>query len=449
MLGEQSSTHHEGLIVRTVLSSSAGRRARITSIAMAAAVGLAVMLAPSAAHAAANTTVDDAYAVHSGVSFSAAANAGLLANDVDVSPGVVIAVTSDPIHGTIDTISDDGAFSYTATDGFVGDDVFSYCIKTAPTLPCASLNATVTLHVTSSIERIGGADRYAVSAGVSNGFAPGVIGVVVASGEVFPDALSASAAAGAAGVPVLLVAHDTIPSVIAAELTRLRPQYISLLGGINTIGAGVEAALHTYATTGTVTRIGGADRYAVSAAVSQSFGPSRPVAYIASGEVFPDALSGSAAAGTLGGPVLLVQKNSIPAVVATELARLAPAKIVVLGGTNTIADSVVTTLQGIAVTSRVAGADRFVVSANVSAGAFKPADTHTVFVASGEVFPDALSGAAGAIARHAPVLLVTKNAIPAAVATELDRLNPTRIVVLGGTNTISDAVYTQLQTHLG
>ncbi|MFB2599958.1 cell wall-binding repeat-containing protein [Herbiconiux sp. P17] len=431
------------------VSSSPGRRARITTIAAAIAVALAVVAAPSAAHADPYVAVDDAYSVDAGTTFSVAANGGLLANDVGLDPSVLIEVTSDPVFGAITSIGNDGAFSYKPADGFVGDDSFSYCVKDFLTLPCVSLVATVTLHVSSSIKRLGGADRYAVSAGVSaQGFAPGVLGVIVASGEVFPDALSASAAAGAAGAPVLLVAHDSIPPVVAAELTRLKPQFITLLGGPNTITAAVETALHGYAMTGTVQRVGGADRYAVSSAVSQSFGPGRPVAYIASGEVFPDALSGSAAAGTLGGPVLLVQKNSIPAVVATELARLMPAKIVVLGGTNTIADSVVATLQTTAVTSRVAGADRFVVSANVSAGAFMPADTHTVFIASGEVFPDALSGAAAAIAVHAPVLLVAKNGVSSQVVAELARLKPTRIVVLGGINTISDAVYAQLQSHL-
>ncbi|MCS5717253.1 cell wall-binding repeat-containing protein [Herbiconiux sp. CPCC 205763] len=433
------------------LPTSSGRRARFAAVTAAAAFGLAVLAAPSAAHAAPNTAVNDVYTVPAGSVFTAAAAVGLLANDVELDPTVLISISGDPVHGAITSIGNDGAFSYSPTDGFVGDDTFSYCIKIEQTLPCVSLSATVTLHVEGAIERIGGADRYAVSAGVSaKEFAPGVATAYVASGEVFPDALSASAAAGAGGAPVLLVGRDGIPAVITAELTRLKPQNIVVLGGTNTITAGVETALDAYVTTGAVTRISGADRYAVSAGISlATFGPNRPVAYIASGEVFPDALSGSAAAGTLGGPVLLVQKNSIPAVVATELARLVPSKIVVLGGTNTIADSVVATLQMTAVTNRVAGADRFVVSANVSAGAFMPADTHTVFVASGEVFPDALSGAAGAIANHAPVLLVTKNAISTQVATELDRLNPTRIVVLGGTNTISDATYAQLATHLG
>ncbi|WP_291050217.1 cell wall-binding repeat-containing protein [Herbiconiux sp.] len=71
-----------------------------------------------------------------------------------------------------------------------------------------------------------------------------------------------------------------------------------------------------------------------------------------------------------------------------------------------------------------------------------------VYVASGAVFPDALSGSAGAIADKAPVLLVTRDSIPASVVAQLQRLKPYRIVVLGGTNTISDTVRDALDKYL-
>ncbi len=298
-----------------------------------------------------------------------------------------------------------------------------------------------------SVDRLGGVDRYAVSAAVSaDTFAPMVSVVYIASGAVYSDALSASAAAGAHGGGVLLVEKNSIPAAIGRELARLRPQRIIVLGGTDTISDGVERDLQPYSPM--VTRIAGADRFAVSAAVSeQAFGPARPVAYIASGTAFPDALSGSAAAGRLGGPVLLVQKTSVPGAVAAELARLSPAKVVVLGGVNTIAESVVNELKGTAPTVRVAGADRFAVSAAVSASAF-PLGAETVYVASGADYPDALSGGAAAIANAAPVLLVTADAVPAAVDAELERLNPHRIVVLGGKYSVSDTVLTSLRHYL-
>jgi putative cell wall-binding protein/peptidoglycan/xylan/chitin deacetylase (PgdA/CDA1 family) len=329
------------------------------------------------------------------------------------------------------------AITFTVSGTKTGYDPLT--ATSAPTAAVIAADATVV--------RLGGADRYAVSAAVSaSTFAPNVPVAYVASGEVFPDALSGSAAAGKLGGPVLLVTKNTIPSSIGAELARLHPAKIVVLGGVNTVSDGVVASLNGTAPT---TRIGGADRYAVSAGVSKAvFAPNVPVVYVASGAVFPDALSGSAAAGKLGGPVLLVTKDSIPAVVKTELNRLHPAKIVVLGGTATVSDSVKNALNGIAPATRIAGADRFAVSAAISATTFTPG-VPVVYIASGAVFPDALSGSAAAIVKGGPVLLVNATSIPTAVKTELNRLNPAKIVVLGGSNTVSDALVASLQAYIG
>ncbi len=82
-----------------------------------------------------------------------------------------------------------------------------------------------------------------------------------------------------------------------------------------------------------VQRIAGTGRYDTAAAVSASFfDPGVPVAYVATGLSFPDALAGGAAAAATGGPVLLVDRVAVPAATATELERLRPGRIVVLGG---------------------------------------------------------------------------------------------------------------------
>ncbi|MFB2598037.1 cell wall-binding repeat-containing protein [Herbiconiux sp. P17] len=309
--------------------------------------------------------------------------------------------------------------------------------------------SVIGLQSTSAVSRIGGADRYAVSAAVSaSSFPPGVQSVYIASGENFPDALSASAAAGLRKSPVLLVTHDGIPDIVAAELRRLKPRTIVLMGGTNTISDTVATILNAYAP---ATRVGGADRYAVSAALSAREFNVGSIAYIASGQNFPDALSGSAAAGHRNGPVLLVTKDGVPGSVATELDRLHPSKIVVLGGPNSVSDATLTEVVAHTPTgtpaARLAGADRYAVSAAVSADTY-PTGASTVYVASGAVFPDALSGSAAAIVANAPVLLVTKDGISDAVAAELERLNPRRIIVLGGPNTVSDAVVFQLARYI-
>ncbi|MDO9396306.1 MAG: cell wall-binding repeat-containing protein, partial [Herbiconiux sp.] len=296
------------------------------------------------------------------------------------------------------------------------------------------------------VERIAGVDRYEGSAKVSAArFAPMTGTAYVASGEGFADALSASAAAGADGGPVLLVQKNVVPLSIIAELRRLKPQRIVIVGGPLTVSEDVEKELGRFSAS--VSRVTGTDRFDVSANLSRGvFKSGKAVAYVASGLVFPDALSGSAAAGKNGSPVLLVQPDAVPTSVELELKRLAPAQIVVLGGRNTVSDPVLTQLNRIAPTSRTSGADRFDGSAAISAANF-PAENPLVFVASGAVFPDALSGSAAAIAAGSPVLLVSKDTMAASIDRELDRLLPSKIIVLGGTGTISDAVLTALRDH--
>jgi Cell wall binding domain 2 (CWB2) len=98
-----------------------------------------------------------------------------------------------------------------------------------------------------------------------------------------------------------------------------------------------------------VFRIAGSDRFSTAAAISEaSFEPGVPVAYIATGLNFPDALAGAAVAGSQGAPILLVMPNSIPAATATELKRLKPGKIVILGGTGAVSDLVRSQLRAYA-----------------------------------------------------------------------------------------------------
>lgn len=190
-----------------------------------------------------------------------------------------------------------------------------------------------------------------------------------------------------------------------------------------------------------ITRLAGADRYATAAAISRSqFGAGAATVFIATGAGFPDALAGAPAAARARGPVLLTERGGVPSATATELARLKPSKIVVLGGPGVVSDAVLSQLRGYAGTVvRWAGANRFETAATISARTFA-AGVPVVYLATADTFPDALSGGAVAGRMAGPILLVDRDAVPAATAAELSRLKPARIVVLGGTSVISEGV---------
>jgi spore germination protein YaaH len=105
----------------------------------------------------------------------------------------------------------------------------------------AALKAKFVHEVT--VNRIAGGDRYSTAAYISaSTFAPGAPVVYVATGLNFPDALAGAAVAGSQGAPILLVAPGSIPAVTAAELARLQPGRIVVLGGTGVVSEAVAAA---------------------------------------------------------------------------------------------------------------------------------------------------------------------------------------------------------------
>lgn len=292
-----------------------------------------------------------------------------------------------------------------------------------------------------TVTRYAGADRYGTAAAVSAArFAPTPNVAYVATGQSFPDALAAGPAAGGRGGPVLLVTRDDIPDATASELRRLNPQNIVVVGGPGAVSLMVEAELLTF-TTGSVIRNGGADRFGTAAAVSAAaFPPNAPMAFVATGQGFADALS-AGAAGVGRGPVLLVTRDSVPDVTAAELRRLRPQTIAVVGGPAAVSDAVLARLRevsGVKV-DRVWGPDRFATSAAVSS-VFTATGTADVFFATGRNFPDALAGGPPAGMAGAPVLLSETRCVPDVVRAEVARFGPTRRILLGGAAALEDRV---------
>ena len=296
--------------------------------------------------------------------------------------------------------------------------------------------------------RLAGADRYQTAAAMSrSSFGSGVPVAYVATGSSFPDALAGGPAAARTGGPVLLVTATDVPAATATELARLKPARIVVLGGTSAVSAAVANRLGAYATTRTVTRLAGADRYGTAARVSAAtFAAGAPVAYVATGTAFPDALAGGVAAGRQKGPVLLVAPGAVPAVTASELRRLKPGRIVVLGGTGAIRDSVASALRSHTngTVTRIAGADRYATAVAVSKATTGTDAPRTVYLATGASFPDGLAGTPVAARANGPLLIVPSGGLTDALRAELRRLNPPRVMILGGTSAVSNAVAAQV-----
>ena len=95
---------------------------------------------------------------------------------------------------------------------------------------------------------------------------------------------------------------------------------------------------------------------------------------------------------------------------------------------------------------RVEGIDRYDTAARL-AQQFGP-DVDTVYIATGEQFPDALAAAARVGSLDGPVLLVKPDHLPGVTRVELDRLNPANVVLTGGLEAVSAEVEAQLADFL-
>jgi hypothetical protein len=187
-------------------------------------------------------------------------------------------------------------------------------------------------------------------------------------------------------------------------------------------------------------RLAGDTRYGTAVAISQAaFPDGATVAYLARAvEPLVDALAGGALAD---GPVLLVPGcGDLPDEVAAEVDRLAPTRVVALGGPAAICDGLVLAAASVvgAPAYRLAGDTRFGTAVKVSRATF-PQGADTVYVARATApLVDALAG--GALT-DGPVLLVPGSGeVPPAVLAEVERLAPTSVMALGGTDAVADEV---------
>ncbi len=292
-------------------------------------------------------------------------------------------------------------------------------------------------------ERLSGADRFETAVAVSKHGYPGTAGtVIVANGLDYPDALSAGALGAKWEAPLLLTRPGALPEAPRAEITRLKPGRIVVVGGPGAVSDGVLSDLKRLSAR--VDRVSGIDRYATSIAISRAGWPdgTSGEAFVATGADFADALSAGAAAGRLGAPVLLVPgaAKAAPAPVSAELNRLGAARVRIAGGTGAVSSGIQSSLAGGRTIDRYAGADRYDTSARIANGVFPSGASVPTYWANGQGFADALAGGAVAGAQGSPLLLSRPSCVPRGIAAANDRVVGGGTYLLGGSGALSDAV---------
>ena len=267
--------------------------------------------------------------------------------------------------------------------------------------------------------RLEGSDRYKTMGKiVQTGFQPAATNtVIIATGENYPDALSASALAGLKNAPILLTPKAFLAAETKREIQRLKPKEVLIIGSEAAVSSSVEKSVKAMGVS--PKRIKGATRietaieiYKEGARSSKKWGNT---AIIASSQGFADALSISSLAYSKGFPIFLTDAKKTltkDAVSALKSGRFT--SIIIVGSEAVVAKSVVSQLSKIGISSknvtRLGGSDRYQTSLIIAEYAAKHGlSADKMAVATGTNFPDALSGAALCGKNKAVILLVADN----------------------------------------
>lgn len=199
-----------------------------------------------------------------------------------------------------------------------------------------------------------------------------------------------------------------------------------------------------------VKRIGGANRYAVAINASREAFASSTYIVVATGEKFPDALAASPLAGCLQAPILLTVSNKLPSGFSAEVSRLGAKKAVIVGGPSSVYPAVVTQLKRLGLqVERIGGANRYACAANIGARVLSyHGNGGKVFVARGDIYPDALALGPLAFATKTPIVLTLPASLPSYTQTFLRTYSFSDGYLAGGPGSITPAVATQIGKYV-
>ena len=264
---------------------------------------------------------------------------------------------------------------------------------------------------------IRGSHRYQTAQLISQAMFPTALpagaGVVVAPGETFQEALCGAPLAAAYGGPVLLTPASGLENGTKAELQRLAPTYVFVIGLSTTVVNAVKTALPAatvVAINGTSGSVYDMSRKVANALEKKVGDMTGATAIITIGTNFPDAIGVSPLACAKLWPIILTN-SATGALHASAVGALTD-----LGITKAIKVGTYATLPGgVAGLANLSGANRYVTNANVANWAKANAGLSFVHtgIATGDKFPDALASGPY-LGKDKGILLLSPLARPAA-----------------------------------
>lgn len=263
-------------------------------------------------------------------------------------------------------------------------------------------------------------------------FSTGADTVIIAQANQFPDALAGAPLAYKLQAPILLSPSAGLTKAVRTEIQRLAPKTIYLLGGTAALSPSIESELRqTYE----VKRLAGYTAEETAGEIARELG-TRGKAVMASSRNFQDALVISSWAARQGVPILLTNGQVLSADTQAVIKELSVTQSLVIGGTVVVGQKVMDQLP---FPSRISGTTAYDTAAAVLQK--YPPTTNQLEIATGENYPDALTGAVRASLYGSMVILVpTRTTIPASLQTLLKSWQGRTVEALGGAAALPENV---------
>ena len=301
------------------------------------------------------------------------------------------------------------------------------------------------------VERWFGPDRLMTSVAVSEElFLPGVPGVLIANDTAPLAAIAAISTLAPYGWPLLLVKRGLLPETVLAEIDRLAPQQAVLLGDDSLVAGEVESQLATVLPDVPVDRCAESLPATVVRRLGRHIDPPGDTVLVASEAQRRRLIPFGLRAARMRSPLIITSQGSLDDDTRSVLADLAPQRVILLGGADTVSADVAAAI------AEATGCEPEIVElASPQEGLAEIATTEmhdttdTVLVTINGVGGETLTALTAAAALDLPLLSVAKDEIPAVTGEALRTLEPRRAVVIGGPATISPAMRVGVGHHVG
>ncbi len=288
-----------------------------------------------------------------------------------------------------------------------------------------------TASASTSTDRIAGYDRYQTAVAASQrGWPDGADLAILAYGEDYPDALSAGPLAQKYNAPILLTGSYNLNSDTAEELNRLNVKKVYIIGGYAVVSKEIDNRLTSMDIT--AVRLAGQDRYETALKVAQKVGLSKGV-FVAIGTDFPDALSIGPIAAANEMPLLLVPPNDLTATQKTFLRRYNIPTSFILGNSE-ISDEVIHQFPNYEI---IDGANPYERNINLITRFADTLNLDKLYIATGEIFPDALAASALTQKNKNALLLLKGNTLPNSARSFMSSNIISELHIMGGYSVIS------------